>query len=108
MSPRDEQQPVSKPPGRLSGIIDGGLRFIEAAGNALPHPGTLFALFAFLVVVLSGVFSAMGLSVEHPSTGEIIRCTSKGRFEWGLSARTTSGPMVRFGTKWPSMMSTCT
>lgn len=72
MSPQDENKSASKPPGRLSRIIDGGLRFIERAGNALPHPGTLFALFAILVVLLSGVFSAMDLSVEHPSTGETI------------------------------------
>jgi aminobenzoyl-glutamate transport protein len=72
MSPRDEKKPASESPGRLSRIIDAGLRFIEKAGNALPHPGTLFALFALLVVVLSGVFSAMDLSVQHPSTGETI------------------------------------
>ena len=72
MSPETPDKSANRPPGRLSRVIDGGLRFIEKAGNALPHPGTLFALFAVLVVFLSGVFSAMDLSVVHPSTGETI------------------------------------
>lgn len=46
---------------------------IERVGNALPHPGTLFALMAVLVVVLSGVFAGMDLVVIHPGTGEEIR-----------------------------------
>ncbi|HKJ78613.1 MAG TPA: AbgT family transporter, partial [Prolixibacteraceae bacterium] len=48
------------------------LNVVEKVGNALPHPATLFALFAFLVVVLSGITSLFNLSVEHPGTGEII------------------------------------
>ena len=48
------------------------LNVVEKVGNALPHPATLFALFAFLVVILSGVTSLFNLSVEHPGTGEII------------------------------------
>lgn len=49
------------------------LGWIERVGNALPHPGTLFALMAVLVVVLSGIFSRMDLVVTHPGTGEEIR-----------------------------------
>ena len=33
-------------------------------------------------------------------------CTSSGSDVERRTARTTSGPMVMFGTKWPSMMST--
>src|SRR4029450_9165240 len=40
------------------------------------------------------------------SQGAIIRCTSKSLLECGRSAFTTSGPIVRFGTKWPSNTST--
>src|SRR5262245_28646804 len=40
------------------------------------------------------------------SQGVIIRCTSKVFFECGRSACTTSGPMVMFGTKCPSITST--
>lgn len=49
------------------------LGIIERVGNALPHPGTLFALMAGLVVVLSGIFAGMDLVVTHPGTGEEIR-----------------------------------
>lgn len=49
------------------------LAWIERIGNALPHPGTLFALMAVLVVVLSGIFAQFDLSATHPGTGEVIR-----------------------------------
>ncbi|MDW8393392.1 MAG: AbgT family transporter [Chitinophagales bacterium] len=49
------------------------LRFIERVGNRLPHPATLFALLALLTLLLSWVVSLMGVSVEHPGTGESIR-----------------------------------
>ncbi|TVQ76156.1 MAG: AbgT family transporter [Phycisphaeraceae bacterium] len=42
------------------------LGFVEWLGNLLPHPVTLFALFALLVVVLSVLGSWLGLSVENP------------------------------------------
>jgi aminobenzoyl-glutamate transport protein len=45
---------------------------IERAGNALPHPATLFALMALLVVGISAVAARLDLSVVHPGTGETI------------------------------------
>jgi aminobenzoyl-glutamate transport protein len=42
------------------------LRVVEWLGNALPHPVTLFALFALSVVLFSGVLGAIGLAVEDP------------------------------------------
>ena len=48
------------------------LNTVERVGNALPHPATLFAIFALLVIILSGITSLFNLSVEHPGTGEII------------------------------------
>jgi aminobenzoyl-glutamate transport protein len=42
------------------------LRVVEWLGNALPHPVTLFALFALSVVLFSGVLAAIGLAVEDP------------------------------------------
>lgn len=42
-------------------------------GNALPHPATLFALFAFLIIILSWVAAQFSLEVTHPGTGESIR-----------------------------------
>ena len=55
------------------GTIDKFLGIIEKAGNALPHPATLFAIFALLVVVFSGFFSLLDISVTHPGTGETIK-----------------------------------
>lgn len=45
---------------------------IERVGNALPHPGTLFALMALAVIILSWVAAQMQVSVIHPGTGETI------------------------------------
>lgn len=53
-------------------LMDRFLTIVERGGNALPHPATLFALLALGVVVLSWVASTAGLSVAHPSTGEIV------------------------------------
>ncbi len=52
--------------------VDRFLSVIERLGNALPHPATLFASFAALVVLLSWVAAQFNLSVVHPGTGEII------------------------------------
>ena len=52
------------------------LTIIEKVGNALPHPATLFALFAIGVVVLSGIISLFDFSVTHPGTGETIEVIS--------------------------------
>jgi len=45
---------------------------IERVGNALPHPATLFAGLAGMVVVVSGIFAAIGINAVHPGTGETI------------------------------------
>ena len=49
------------------------LNAVERIGNMLPHPATLFAIFAGLVVVFSGVFSLLDLEVTNPANGEVIR-----------------------------------
>lgn len=49
------------------------LNMIEKTGNKLPHPVTLFAVLALLVIVVSGIVSFFGVSAEHPGkAGEII------------------------------------
>jgi aminobenzoyl-glutamate transport protein len=45
-------------------IVDKFLDFIEKGGNALPHPSTIFAILALVVIVVSGIGSALGWSVE--------------------------------------------
>ena len=39
---------------------------VEWAGNLLPHPVTLFALLAVFIVLLSGLFAALGIAVDDP------------------------------------------
>ncbi len=48
------------------------MHYVEKIGNALPHPATLFAIFAGLAIILSWVASQFDLSVAHPGTGELI------------------------------------
>lgn len=46
---------------------------IEYVGNKLPHPVTLFAILALLVLILSSVISQFGITVEHPGQeGEMV------------------------------------
>jgi aminobenzoyl-glutamate transport protein len=53
-------------------LINVFLSVVERLGNLLPHPATLFAALAVLVVILSGIISALGVSATHPTTGEVI------------------------------------
>ena len=48
------------------GFIQRSLDWIERIGNKLPHPVTLFAILALLVMILSAVLQPLGISVEHP------------------------------------------
>ncbi|MBT7093287.1 MAG: AbgT family transporter, partial [Bacteroidetes bacterium] len=57
---------------KSSGIFERMLNWTEKAGNALPHPATLFALFAFAVLVFSAIGYALGWEVIHPGTKETI------------------------------------
>lgn len=58
---------------KRTGIFQRMLNWTERAGNALPHPATLFALFALAVLVLSAVGHFLGWEVIHPGTKEIVR-----------------------------------
>ena len=48
------------------GFIQRSLDWIERIGNKFPHPVTLFAILALLVMILSAVLQPLGISVEHP------------------------------------------
>jgi aminobenzoyl-glutamate transport protein len=54
-------------------VLDRFLRIVERGGNALPHPTTLFAILAVLVIVLSAVTASLGLEATHPTTGATVR-----------------------------------
>lgn len=49
---------------------------IEAIGNLLPHPATLFVILAVIVLVLSALTSWLGVSVTHPGTGKEVKAVS--------------------------------
>ncbi len=49
------------------------LNYTEKAGNSLPHPATLFALFALLVLIISFVAHFFQWTATHPGTGDVIR-----------------------------------
>ncbi|MDP2188750.1 MAG: AbgT family transporter [Sphingobacteriaceae bacterium] len=57
---------------KKTSAVDRFLGIIEKVGNALPHPATLFAGFALLVVILSWVVAQFDISVIHPGTGEVV------------------------------------
>lgn len=56
-----------------SGFFQIILNWTEKVGNALPHPATLFALFAVIVLLFSAIGSWMGWEAIHPGTNELIR-----------------------------------
>ena len=53
-------------------LVDRFLSSVERIGNLLPHPATLFASFAFIVIIASWIASFFDLSVLHPGTKEEI------------------------------------
>ncbi|QEM80590.1 AbgT family transporter [Halomonas binhaiensis] len=52
------------------------LSSIERIGNKLPHPFVLFVILAVVVVVLSTVFSALGVTAVSPETGTEVAVKS--------------------------------
>ena len=53
-------------------ILSRFLTAIERIGNALPHPATLFAILAFGLILLSWVFSKLGLEAINPMDGIVV------------------------------------
>ena len=58
---------------KTQGIFQRLLNWTERAGNALPHPATLFALFALGALLFSLLGHLLGWEVIHPGTKEIVR-----------------------------------
>lgn len=57
----------------ISGIIEKTLRIVEKSGNKLPHPATLFAILAFLVLILSFIATKLNWGVMSPTSYDIIK-----------------------------------
>ena len=71
------------------GMLNRFLNLIEKVGNALPHPATIFASLAALVVVLSWLLSELGLTATNPKDGSIIapvNLISVGGLHWILES----------------------
>ncbi|HER43798.1 MAG TPA: p-aminobenzoyl-glutamate transporter, partial [Candidatus Eisenbacteria bacterium] len=45
---------------------------VEKIGNRLPHPASLFAIFAFATAVASWLICRAGVTAVHPGTGATI------------------------------------
>ncbi|ALX50274.1 AbgT family transporter [Lentibacillus amyloliquefaciens] len=55
------------------GVFQRFLDGVEFIGNKLPHPITLFAILAGIVLILSAALQPLGISVEHPGEdGEMV------------------------------------
>src|SRR5699024_1543874 len=62
---------------KKKGLLQRSLDRVEFIGDKLPHPVTLFAILALLVVLLSAIISQFGISVEHPGeAGEMVEVTN--------------------------------
>jgi aminobenzoyl-glutamate transport protein len=64
--------PASVASQRKQGALQAFLSMIERGGNALPHPATLFLIFALLVMAVSQIAVMAGVSAIHPKTLETI------------------------------------
>lgn len=56
--------------------LEGLLAAVERAGNALPHPATLFFLLSVAVILVSALAAWLGLAVTHPGTGRTIEAVN--------------------------------
>lgn len=63
---------VNDPLPNQQNIISRALGLIEKVGNRLPHPATLFAIFAAGAIVISWIASMFSVSAVHPGTGETV------------------------------------
>ena len=66
--PPDAEDTDPDAPTRLERV----LQWVERIGNALPHPGTLFAAMALLVVLASAAAAWLGAEAVHPGSGERV------------------------------------
>lgn len=68
-----EDQKKKKKKGFFSRLFAKSLDFIEVVGNRLPHPATIFAGLAGLVILLSVLGYMLDVSAQHPVDDSIIK-----------------------------------
>ncbi|MHC4168469.1 MAG: AbgT family transporter, partial [Planctomycetota bacterium] len=56
----------------LSRVLKKALDCVEIVGNKLPHPATLFAILAALVVLASWLAEVISLQAVHPADHSVI------------------------------------
>ena len=76
MSSPSQPATVRKKPKSGEGPLLRVLNWIEWVGNKLPDPFWLFFILAGIVLLLSWVLSAVGLSAVNPATDETIQVTN--------------------------------
>ncbi len=64
--------PDATAPARPTPLATRLLNGVERAGNALPHPVTLFIGLSALVMVVSWILHRLGVQVAHPATGQPV------------------------------------
>jgi len=87
-------EPNASPPAPMEpkgGWFKKFLAVVEWLGNALPHPVSLFALFALGVVILSAIATRLGLEVQDPRYPEDAEAILR-----------TSSLLSREGVQWMS------
>ena len=67
MTEKDQKKRSDRPT-----LLSRFLTAIERIGNALPHPATLFAIFAFGLILLSWLTSKLGLTAVNPMDGSSV------------------------------------
>jgi aminobenzoyl-glutamate transport protein len=61
-----------KKKGFFNRVFVKSLDFIEVVGNKLPHPATIFAILAAVVIILSLVAYLLNVQATHPVDGSVI------------------------------------
>ena len=88
------------PTSRLQRFLNG----VERAGNALPHPATLFLALAAAVVVLSWILHTAGVSAVHPGNGKTVAVVNllslEGMHRMLLEPIRTSSPIRPWASRW--------
>ncbi|MFP4367375.1 MAG: AbgT family transporter [Bacteroidales bacterium] len=64
---------INKTKGFFSRAFTKSLDYIEIIGNKLPHPATIFALLALIVVLMSTLTYWLGTSAVHPVDESVVR-----------------------------------
>ena len=57
-------------------LFDRFLKFVEKGGNALPHPATLFALFAVATLLVSAIAGMLEWQAINPASGKIVKAVN--------------------------------